>query len=201
MEIKDYYSTLTNLGIKMLYQSDNLWRLQNPLDALNYISKDAYKILDEKFSQNLRNKYLNPKPRNNGIFYVTQPIASQNYLASYPEADISTNRLYFLNYLPSIKKYLALNLSRGITVIDDAEPRIPDAGEMDLFFAEILLNHATHEKFISQKNISTVIYNNAPMDCGDCVLVDGKHLYYVLQLYSKDNNRFEKLVPIHHCFF
>ena len=61
MEIKDYYSTLTNLGIKMLYQSDNLWRLQNPLDALNYISKDAYKILDEKFSQNLRNKYLNPR--------------------------------------------------------------------------------------------------------------------------------------------
>lgn len=195
MEIKDYYSTLTNLGIKMFYQSDNLWRLQKPEDALNYINRDAYYRLEEKFHQILKNKYLNKKD-----FYVSQPIASQKYFESYPDDDISINRLYFLNYLPSINKYLALNLVRGITVIDDAVPRIPYAGEMDLFFAEILLNNATHEKFISQKNISTVIYKNTPMNCGDCVLVDGVHHYYVLQLISKDNDS-EKIVPIHHCFF
>jgi hypothetical protein len=142
-----YYSVLRNLGVKLDYRSDNLFRVCES-EVEGYIGRVNYLELKKIFDARLRSKYL----KEVGDLGLLSPVRILGV----------SDECYYLescDLLGVVRVHYILSLDKLHTVTESheglIEGRVPDVGELDMLYKTILEN--------------SVLYGDSNIVAGDFV--------------------------------
>jgi len=131
--IEEIYNTLLKaLSIKLNFQSDNLFKIDEKL-VPSILGKERYLELKKLFDQKLSKKYLNIPITS---FKVLQPVVIDGICKHgfYFEKDHQFDLHYI--YAKDLEKLVVLTKANEHLL----KCRIPNVGEFDTFFKDLILN-------------------------------------------------------------